>query len=367
MHVWLRAENKDSERRTPLTPEGAKILLQRGHNITVEKSINRIFIDQEYEDIGCTMREAGEWVNAPREAYILGLKELPELPSNLVHRHIFFGHAYKGQTGSHTLLDRFRRGGGKLLDLEYLADSGGRRVAAFGYWAGYIGASLALIHFAKKTDGGLRANMAGFLPSTDQVNLDKATSSSLNPALLPRVLIIGANGRSGTGAKDICLKYGIKATEWEKKDTAYPNYNELLQHDILINCALITHAVPPFLDWKILNNSRKLSLVADISCDQGTALNPLPIVNMNTTWADPVHQLLSDSSPTGPLAIIAINNLPTLLPRESSLDFSAAALPHLLNLDIPDNEYWLNAHRAYTNSIAKNTMLLSNTPYEMKP
>ena len=54
-----------------------------------------------------------------------------------------FGHAYKGQPAGQVLLRRFRDGGGTLYDLEYLTDETGRRVAAFGYWAGYAGAALS--------------------------------------------------------------------------------------------------------------------------------------------------------------------------------------------------------------------------------
>ena len=50
-----------------------------------------------------------------------------------------FGHAYKGQHSGRALLQRFKAGGGTLYDLEYLVDEDGRRVAAFGYWAGYAG------------------------------------------------------------------------------------------------------------------------------------------------------------------------------------------------------------------------------------
>ena len=36
---------------------------------------------------------------APRHCIILGIKELPEEDTPLVHQHIFFAHAYKGQKG----------------------------------------------------------------------------------------------------------------------------------------------------------------------------------------------------------------------------------------------------------------------------
>ena len=52
-----------------------------------------------------------------------------------------FTHA---QTGWRELLARFREGNGTLLDLEFLNDDKGRRVAAFGYMAGYAGAALGV-------------------------------------------------------------------------------------------------------------------------------------------------------------------------------------------------------------------------------
>ena len=52
-----------------------------------------------------------------------------------------FGHAFKGQPAGQVLLQRFKAGGGTLLDLEYLVNAQGRRVTAFGYWAGFAGAA----------------------------------------------------------------------------------------------------------------------------------------------------------------------------------------------------------------------------------
>lgn len=48
------------------------------------------------------------------------------------------------QTGWKELLKRFRDGNGVLLDLEFLNDAQGRRVAAFGYMAGYAGSALGI-------------------------------------------------------------------------------------------------------------------------------------------------------------------------------------------------------------------------------
>lgn len=90
------------------------------------------------------MAETGTWKSAPADAYIFGLKELPEGDlSPLKHTHIMFAHCYKEQDGWADVLGRFVKGNGLLLDLEFLMQNG-RRVAAYGYYAGFAGAAVAL-------------------------------------------------------------------------------------------------------------------------------------------------------------------------------------------------------------------------------
>jgi len=120
VHLWLRAETKADEHRAALTPNTSKQLIQNGFKITVEKSTQRIFDDEEYERIGCTLVQSGTWKSAPSDAYIIGLKELPENDdSPLSHTHIYFAHCYKNQSGWQNILKRFINGKGLLLDLEF--------------------------------------------------------------------------------------------------------------------------------------------------------------------------------------------------------------------------------------------------------
>lgn len=125
--LWMRNETRPTERRAPLTPDDAERLVRRGVRITVEESGHRVFPLDAYEAAGCATAPAGSWAGAaPGSAYVLGLKELPPTPERLHHRHVYFGHAYKGQAQAPELLRRFAAGGGTLLDLEYLADAQGR-------------------------------------------------------------------------------------------------------------------------------------------------------------------------------------------------------------------------------------------------
>jgi saccharopine dehydrogenase (NAD+, L-lysine-forming) len=80
--------------------------------------------------IGAPLVEEGSWVqDAPKDAVILGLKELPEDDFPLEHVHVTFAHCFKQQGGWEKVLSRWPRGKGTLLDLEFLTDDSGRRVA----------------------------------------------------------------------------------------------------------------------------------------------------------------------------------------------------------------------------------------------
>lgn len=137
--LHLRAETKPLEHRSALTPSTTKALVEAGYEVRVEKGCGkksgttRIFDDAEFEAAGATIVEEESWVDAPADHIIVGLKELREETFPLKHVHVQFAHCYKGQENWDTVLARFPRGGGTLLDLEFLADpKTGRRVAAFG-------------------------------------------------------------------------------------------------------------------------------------------------------------------------------------------------------------------------------------------
>ncbi|MFJ4630127.1 saccharopine dehydrogenase [Streptomyces sp. NPDC088847] len=326
LQLWLRHEVRTTERRTPVVPSDARRLVEHGVTLTVEESPQRIFPIEDYEAIGARVAPAGSWVSAPEGTVILGLKELPDDPAELTHRHIFFGHAYKGQPGASDLLSRFAAGGGALLDLEYLVDDKGRRLAAFGFWAGYLGAALAVLQH--------RGRLVAPLTPTSKEELD----STLQPADDDQefsALVIGALGRSGRGARVAFSTAGIDPTCWDLAETQNLDRPALLAHDVLVNCVLATTPVPPFLREPDLDDpARRLRTVSDVTCDVGSPLNVLPVYDRTTEWDAPVRQLHAGP----PLDLIAIDNLPSLLPRESSTDFSAALLPHLL--DFGTGEAW---------------------------
>ncbi|MFC9841934.1 saccharopine dehydrogenase [Streptomyces sp. NPDC060223] len=319
LHLWLRHETRTTERRTPIVPADARRLVESGVTLTVEQSPQRVFPIEAYEEAGCRVAETGSWVSAPPDAVVLGLKELPDEPAELTHRHIFFGHAYKQQPGAEALLRRFRTGGGALLDLEYLVDDHGRRLAAFGYWAGYLGAALAVLHHRGRLRTPLRPT------SKEELDAELAPDGSELKAL-----VIGALGRSGRGARVALETAGVEPTCWDLEETRDLDRPALLAHELMVNTVLTTRPVPPFLTDKDLDETgRRLRTLCDVTCDVGSPMNVLPVYDTTTDWTDPVRRLRERPA----LDLIAIDNLPSLLPREASVDFSAALLPLLLDFE----------------------------------
>jgi len=347
-HLWVRAEQRENEDRVGLTPAGAAALLEAGLRVTVEESASRAIPLQGYIDAGCEIAAENSWPNAPRDAIIFGLKELPDDGTHLPHRHIMFGHAFKGQHSGKELLRRFREGGGTLYDLEYLVDETGRRVAAFGYWAGYAGAAVTLKAWAAqqrdeicgpvgvyKDKHALLADLAGEL---DAISMDR-----------PTAIVIGALGRVGAGAADLCEAMGITVTKWDMAETASGGpFPQILDHDLFLNCIFARPGTPVFVPQEALGAVRKLTAIGDVACDPDSDYNPVPVYDRATTWDAPALRVAE--API--LDVMAIDNLPSMLPAESSEDYADQLLASLLTLPDLDSGVWGRAKAVFDEHVA---------------
>lgn len=343
IHFWLRAEVKPLEKRTPITPESAKHLIAQGHKITVEKSTERCVPDKEYEDVGCDLVETGTWENAPEEAVILGLKELPDGQTPLKHTHVYFGHCYKQQSGWKDLLKRFIDGKSTLLDLEFLVDDQGRRVAAFGRSAGFIGAALGVKNWCSQQISGEALGPVDYYPHSDALVED--IKNDLRRAFektkkSPKVMVMGALGRCGKGSVDFLERAGITdILKWDLEETRVGGpFPQILDVDVFINCIYLSGPIQPFLTASMLQQPRKLSVVVDVSCDTSNPFNPVPIYKENTSFNKPSLRIMQTNPPVD---VISIDHLPSLVPLESSNEFSAAITPHLAVLG--ESPVWTRA------------------------
>ncbi|KAF2870542.1 hypothetical protein BDV95DRAFT_545466 [Massariosphaeria phaeospora] len=370
--LHARAEAKNLEHRSCLTPTTTKKLLDAGYPVFVERSSKnpnyaRIFKDEEFEQAGATLADEGSWQSAPADHVIIGLKELPEADTPLKHTFVHFAHCYKQQGGWEQVLARFPRGGGTLYDLEFLQDSAGRRVAAFGYHAGFAGAALAIKTWAWQLthpNGELLPGLETFTDGRGYYNNEDELIAQLKDDVAagekvagrkPSSLVLGALGRCGSGAVDLLEKIGCpEIKKWDLAETLErPGpYPEIIESDLFVNCIYLSKPIPPFVDLESLKSpSRRLSVVCDVSCDTTNPHNPIPIYNINTTFDKPTVEVSVEGD--GPrLSVISIDHLPSALPRESSEAFSSALLPSLLALkDRQSTPVWQGAEKLFQEKV----------------
>jgi saccharopine dehydrogenase (NAD+, L-lysine-forming) len=92
-----------------------------------------------------------------------------------------------------------------------------------------------------------------------------------------------------------------------------------------------------------LEAPRRLTAIGDIACDPDSDYNPVPVYDRVTTWDQPVLRVATNRV----LDVMAIDNLPSMLPVESSLDYAAQLLPSLLTLKDIDAGVWGRARQVF--------------------
>ncbi|MEM7321137.1 MAG: saccharopine dehydrogenase, partial [Pseudomonadota bacterium] len=215
--------------------------------------------------------------------------------------------------------------------------------------AGYVGAAIALKCWAAQRKGGLCGSVRAY---SDADTLESQISDALAAVLgePPIALVVGAAGRVGTGATELCDAVGVSVNRWDLAETAHGGpFPEILDHDLFLNCVLAGPDTPVFVPSDTSTRDRRLAVIGDISCDPESDYSPIKVYDRVTNWDSPalrVHQ-------NPPLDVTAIDNLPSLLPTESSIDFAGQMLPSLSQLASLDAGVWARAKAAFDAAMAR--------------
>lgn len=141
----------------------------------------------------------------------------------------------------------------------------------------------------------------------------------------------------GTGAADLLTEMGVPVTRWDMEETAHGGpFPQVLAHEIFINAILAQPGAPVFVPASAVNPGRALRVIGDVACDPTSDFSPIRVYDRTTTWDAPALRVADDP----PLDVIAIDNLPSMLPRQASVDYAAQLLPVLRRLDRPDEGPW---------------------------
>lgn len=194
--------------------------------------------------------------------------------------------------------------------------------------------------------------MAQNLIDTVQENISSAKSQAQHQDS-PRVIVIGARGRCGTGAVNFCQQAGIPDSQiirWDIAETAPGGpFPEINASDIFINCIYLGGTkIPPFVTRESLSTpDRRLRVICDVSCDPNSENNPVPVYTEYSTFEKPTLPVIVDKG--GPsLTMVSIDHLPSLVAREASDEFGHLLLPSLKTLNGRDQEgVWTRAQAIF--------------------
>jgi saccharopine dehydrogenase (NAD+, L-lysine-forming) len=304
--IYIRTEDIPNEFRTPLVPSDVRKLIKKGFQVYVQTSKNRIYKDSEYSRAGAVLTTQ-KWYNKKyKNALIVGLKELYTISYLDNHTHIYFSHSFKNQTNSQEILTEFKKSKSTLHDFEYFLDDKNKRLIAFGSYAGQAGATLGLLQYYNNIYNKKMTKLKPWSSCIEMYeNVGKHSIENL------KIAIIGPNGRCGKGVQKVLKDLSKPFDKYDKTS----DFSTLQEYDIIYNCILLDETYNKVWLSSATQFTKPLVIV-DISCDYSKSNNPIQLYKEATTWDEPVFQY------NNYVDIIAIDNLPSLLPKESSDEFS---------------------------------------------
>ncbi len=373
-NIGIVRESRNDENRTPLVPEHIKKYKESNPNINfiIQPSNSRCFSDEEYELCGAKINE-----NLNECSIIFGVKEID--PNILINNrtYLFFSHTFKInkqqkniEKHKKDLLLSILNKKIKLIDYENIRGKNGTRCLGFGRFAGIVGCynTLNLL---------LRVLGKQSLASAYKIDNYEKLVLNLKNLYFPKTkILVTGDGRVAKGVIELLNQTNIKAVS--KKDFLEKKFDQpifcnletkdyvtnnsstdfnlehfinnpqdysssalqyLKETNILISAHYWDPSSPKIFENEDLKDLQNLKIVGDITCDINGSV---PTTIRSTTieepnyWIERYNLKEIDENNDG-IAVMAVDNLPSELPRDSSTEFSEGiineVLPFLLKED----------------------------------
>ncbi|KAI8553246.1 hypothetical protein RHMOL_Rhmol05G0000900 [Rhododendron molle] len=362
------------ERRVPLTPSHCARLLHSGKGeigvtrIIVQPSTKRIHHDALYEDVGCEISD-----DLSECGLILGIKQ-PKMEMILPDRaYAFFSHTHKVQKENMPLLDKILAERASLFDYELIVGDNGKRLLAFGKFAGRAG----LIDFLRGLGqrylnlgfstpflslgaSYMYTSLAAAKAAVISVGEEIATfglPSGICPLLfvftgsgndqfwfsLAEILPMAKDSQSARTSKRVFQVYGCVVTPQdmvEPKDPtkpfdkadyyAHPEHYSPIFHEkiapyasVIVNCMYWEKRFPRLLTTKQLQELMRkgcpLVGISDITCDIGGSIefvNQSASIDSPFFRYDPFTDSYNQDTDGNGLICLAVDILPTEFAKE---------------------------------------------------
>jgi len=404
MHkIGIRYEDKYvMERRVALVPNHVKELIDKGLEFEIVKSEKRIFKDDEFEEVGATLVE-----DVKDATVIIGVKEMPIDFFDDHKTYIFFSHTIKGQEYNMPLLKQMMAKKINLIEYERIVNEKNQRLIFFGRYAGLAGMINSLWSVGQRwKELGVLTPFLELKQTHNYNSLDEAKEAIVKVAeevkngglshnLEPMVIGFTGYGNVSKGAQEIIDLFPIKEISpeellilsssgskldslmykvvFKEKDLSEPldpdkefvlqeyyNHPELFKSKfeqyiphltILMNCMYWDDKYPrivtkDYLEGLYEKENPKLVVIGDVTCDpdgsiecthKGTEIED-PVFVYNPLTREPTMGFKGDG-----ILVMAVDILPSELPREASQTFSDALIGFMpeiasANFNVPTEE-----------------------------
>ncbi len=360
----IREGKVPPDARVPLTPAQCREITDHYPNvaIVVQPSPIRCFSDAEYEAEGIALQQDLSDCDV-----LFGVKEVPMTDLIAEKTYFFFSHTIKKQPYNLNLLRTVLEKKIRLIDYEVITDDRNVRLIAFGYYAGVVGAHNGIWTYGQRT--GL-FDLPRMHTCHDYQEVKQHYKQSFPPL---KVIITGA-GRVASGAVQNLLDMGfeqvspadflandtfgrpvfaqITAEHYARRRDGLPfEKSHFYAHgdqyescfapyahaaDIFLNCIYYDKCAPAFFSVaEMADPSFRIKVIADITCDIMPGAS-VPCTIRPSKIADPVFGFdPATGQECAPfqqnmIDVMAIDNLPSELPRDASAFFGQQLIRNVL-------------------------------------
>lgn len=350
--------------RVPLSPDQCVELQARFQcSVVVAPSPMRCFQDREYAEKGIVLQEDLRDCDI-----LLGVKEVPVDQLIPEKTYLFFSHTIKKQAYNRRLLQAVLERHIRLIDYEVITDEHGDRLIAFGFYAGIVGAHNGVWTYGQKT--GL-FSLPRMVHCHDYAEVKAQYRNIQWP---PMRIVLTGGGRVASGAVRNLHDMGFHAVspyDFLHKKYDVPVFTQLfaqdyVQHregrrifdkqhfyrhgeeyisvfapfaakaDIFLNGIYYDPKAPAFFSLTDMKSSDfNIQVIGDITCDIAPA-SSVPSTIRPSTIAEPVYgfdpvgaQEVAAFRP-GCIDVMAIDNLPSELPRDASVFFGRQLIDNVV-------------------------------------
>jgi saccharopine dehydrogenase (NAD+, L-lysine-forming) len=363
MKIALLREGKiPADKRVALSPKQCLEVLKQypGLVLVVQPSPIRKFTDQDYLDLGIILQEDLSDCDV-----LIGVKEVPKKDLIPHKTYFYFSHTIKEQPYNKSLLLKMLSLNIRMIDYEVLTNEKSKRLIGFGRYAGIVGCYNGFLAYGKRTSS-FSLKPAHLCEDRKEMEIELRKIQ-----LEPIKIILTGSGRVGNGILELINIIGIRQVspnEFLNKSFDEPvfvhlntlDYNKRIDGSASSKSDFYTNpgsyqsdflkfaktaemfvaghyyaAGSPFLFTRENAKSKefKIRTVADVSCDINgpVACTIQPSTIQNPIYGyNPFTELIDDYAKPDVIAVMAVDNLPCELPKDSSIYFGAELIKHIL-------------------------------------